>query len=304
MSSVEIRPSLSDRKLIQRLSIQVLFLLTVASTVASAEQVKIPWKRDYTYTAEATYSPENKHRSGLSRNFLNGAPEEGGKVQRDGVLTGEFIRPKGPTGPVPVMILMHGCSGLTPLVAKWAKEKAKVFLDQGVGVLILDSFGPRKVVKTCGAANYHWGWRRVEDAYSALNYLIASKLAIPDRVYVMGRSNGATAALMIANSIVVSGHIDKFAGSFAVSPACVGMDKFSFAIPATVFTGDRDMANDPKVCAELDGRNGMVRVVLFKGVHHGFEDRTATYVFNGWRMEYNAKADQETIEQTLAAIKR
>ena len=183
------------------------FALMLHVTTASAEAIKIPWKREYTYTSDATYSPENKWASGRSRNFMNGAPEENGKVQRDGFILGEFIPPNGTAGPVAVVILMHGCSGMTSLVSRTANEKAKLFLSHQIGVLILDSFTTRKVKSCAGAANYHWGWRRVEDAYSALHYLIENKLALPDRVYVMGRSNGGSTALMLATSGPVTGHL-------------------------------------------------------------------------------------------------
>ena len=82
------------------------------------------------------------------------------------------------------------------------------------------------------------------------------------------------------------------------------MDKFRFSIPVTMFTGDRDEACDPKLCQAIDGQNGMVKLVLFKGVHHGYEDRTAIYKHPamGWHMEYNAKADKETMDHILATI--
>jgi dienelactone hydrolase len=269
---------------------------------ANAETVNIPWKGDYAHNLEATYSPENKYRSGLSKNFLNGTPEEGGRVQRDGFLTGELIKPKGSTGPVPFIVLMHGCSGLTTLVAKWAKEKAKIFVDQGYGVLILDSFTVRNIRMVCGDANYHWGWRRAEDAYSALHFLIENKFADKEKVFVMGRSNGGTAALQISNAVMARDHQYGFSGVVAISPGCAGMVTSKFVVPTIVFSGDKDQANDYKACERLKD-NGSVRVVLFKGVHHGFEDRTPTYVFNGWRMEHNPKADKDSIEQTLGFMK-
>jgi len=44
-------------------------------------------------------------------------------------------------------------------------------------------------------------------------------------------------------------------------------------------------------------------MIEFKGVYHGYEDKTATYIFHGGHLEYNAKADKETVERTLALIK-
>ncbi|MEH2536628.1 dienelactone hydrolase family protein [Bradyrhizobium sp. AZCC 1699] len=279
-----------------------MLILTLISTAASAEMVKIPWKGDYAHNYDVVYTPDNKHRSGLSKNLLNGAPDEGGKVQKDGVLSAEIIKPKGSTGQVPFIILMHGCTGLSKAVAIWAKEKAKVFLDNGIGVVILDSFKPRNVERTCGEANYHWGWRRAEDAYSALDYLIENKLAVPSEVYVMGRSNGGTAVMMISHSHYSSNHRNTFAAVFAVSPGCAGLTRVKFSTRLIIFTGDKDNANDPKVCQEIV--SDKVQLVLFKGVHHGYEDRGPAYVMsNGWRMEYNANADKETINRSLAVMK-
>jgi dienelactone hydrolase len=278
--------------------------LILLAPAAHADTVKIPWKGDYAHNFDDHYSEQNKYKSGLSKFFNNGSPEERGKIQKEGVLEAELIKPKGGSDAVPYVILMHGCSGLTPLVAKWAREKAKVFLGQGYGVLILDSFKTRGVKEVCGAPNYHWGWRRAEDAYSALDYLIDNKLAKPDAVYVMGRSNGGTAAVMIADAYQVRGHQNKFAAVFAVSPGCIGLTKSSFGVPLVMFVGDKDDANDAKVCEPLSAAAGApVQVVKFKGVYHGYEDNTPSYNFHGWHMEHNARADKETMDRALSLIK-
>src|SRR4051812_35291196 len=87
--------------------------LVCTYTTASAKTIKIPRKGDYAHNFDAVYSAENKYRSGMSKNFLNGAPEEGGKIQRDGQLVAEIMKPKGSTGPLPFVLLMHGCTGWT-----------------------------------------------------------------------------------------------------------------------------------------------------------------------------------------------
>jgi dienelactone hydrolase len=279
--------------------------LLLFAAVAHAEKVGIPWKGDYAHNSDDHYSPENKYKSGLSKFFNNGSPEEGGKIQKDGNLDAELLKPKsGGDAPVPYVILMHGCSGLSPPVARWARQKAKIFLDQGFGVVILDSFKSRGVKETCGPPNYHWGRRRAEDAYSVLDYLIDNKLAKPDGVYVLGRSNGGTAAVMIADGVQVRGHQNKFAAAFAVSPGCSGLTKSKAAIPLVMFVGENDNANDPRVCEQLDtASNAPVQIVEFKGVYHGYEDNIPAYTFHGWHMEHNANADRETMDHALSLMK-
>jgi dienelactone hydrolase len=281
-------------------------IFALLASAAHAETVKIPWKGDYAHNGETVWSAENKyHKSGLTKNFMNGAPEENGVVQRDGILLGDLRLPQ-LDRPRPFVILMHGCSGANdPAVRRWAERLSKLFTAQGFGVLILDSFSTRHVRATCGPPNYHWGVRRAEDAYSALDYLVDNKLASPDDVFLVGRSNGALAAIMATEDFQVRNHQHRFAGSFAISPTCLGLEKSVFASPIVIFSGDRDdAAGDPKVCQSLNRPSGSsVRVIEFKGVTHGYEDEGAHHVFNGWRMEYNEKADQFTLATITALIK-
>jgi dienelactone hydrolase len=273
---------------------------------ANAEKIAVPWKGDYAHNGETTWSPENRyHKSGLTRNFMNGAPEEHGKVQRDGVLEAELLLPHAEQ-PVPFVILLHGCTGaMDRVVQRWSHRVAKALNDEGYGVLILDSFTTRNVQSTCGAPNYHWGIRRVEDAYSAMNYLIEKKLAKPDDVFVIGRSNGALTAIMVSEDYEVRDHQHRFAGSFAISPTCLGLEKLVFVAPFVIFVGDQDDAVvDMKACEALDQRTeSPIRVIEFKGVTHGYEDEGANSVFHGWRMKYDPKAERYTMATIFQLLK-
>ena len=52
-------------------------LVVLLISPARAEMIKIPWNGDYPHNGETVWSTENKyHKSGLTRNFMNGAPEE------------------------------------------------------------------------------------------------------------------------------------------------------------------------------------------------------------------------------------
>jgi dienelactone hydrolase len=273
---------------------------------ANAEKITIPWKGDYAHNGETIWSPENRyHKSGLTKNFMNGAPEEHRKVQRDGMLKAELLLPHSGEA-VPFVVLMHGCSGATdPVVQRWSHRAAKMLNDEGYGVLILDSFTTRNVQSTCGAPNYHWGIRRVEDAYSALDYLIETKLTKPSDVFVVGRSNGALTAIMIAEDYEVRDHQHRFAGSFAISPTCLGLEKSVFTAPVVIFAGDKDDAVvDVKACEALHERTvSPIRVIEFKGVTHGYEDEGANSVFHGWRMKFDPKAEKYTMATIFQLLK-
>ncbi len=117
----------------------LIVLFGLIFNAANAEKIRIPWKGDYAHNSETVWSPENRyHKSGLTKNFMNGAPEEHSKVQRDSVLEAELLLPHVEQR-VPFVILLHGCSGATDRVMqRWSHRVAKALNDQGYGVLILD----------------------------------------------------------------------------------------------------------------------------------------------------------------------
>src|SRR4051794_600508 len=99
-----------------------IFLLTLLlfSAAASAEEVKIKWKGDYPHNSSKTWTKDNPYDSGFSKNFKNGTPEEFGEVQKDGELKAFIYSPQAAKGPVPFVILLHGCDGLGTHSKEWA----------------------------------------------------------------------------------------------------------------------------------------------------------------------------------------
>lgn len=301
-----------------RSKMRILFtaLIVLFLSPANAEQFKIPWKGDYAHNTTATWSRENKDDSGYSKNFLNGTPEEGGKVQKDGELWVETMLPENTSGPIPFVVLMHGCMGMTGLTSAWVHKVGHTFNDQGVGVLILDSFTTRKVDKSCGYPDLHWGRRRADDAYSALDYLVEHELAKPDEVYAMGQSGGGTATL-VAMTKKQADHKYRFAAGFPVVPPCLytSVRYADFYGPMILFVGEKDDANDPKQCIELSKkkRSVPVQVVVYKDANHGFmEDYKARTVYgwtdshgraHNWTLSYNPKAESNMMDSIIHAIK-
>src|SRR5262249_39415573 len=148
-------------------------------------------------------------------------------------------------------ILMHGCGGMDQNARKWVIEYADFLNRAGYGVLALDSFTTRHVKESCGPPDGHWGRRRSEDAYSALEYLVQAGYADPNQVYVLGRSNGGLAVLMALEEIIGRNHPHRFAGGFVLVPSCKDKKTARFYAPLAVFAAGHDDANDPKHCVEM-----------------------------------------------------
>lgn len=238
---------------------------------------------------------------------MDGTVEERKTIVAEGYLNGEIVKPKGTKGPIPFVILLHGCSGMNPQLWRWAREYANAIVTQGYGALILDSFTTRNVSGICSdPSQLSWARRRADDAYSALDHLIDNKLAIPNKVFIVGRSNGATTSLIVMNKRIGELHKNQFAGAFLLQPSCLYMRTVEFYGPLRLYLAERDDATSPTFCLAM--KNGVVRNTLldatvYKDAYHGFEDRVPIHRFNGWRMGYNAAAATQTIRAIISALR-
>jgi dienelactone hydrolase len=285
-----------------------LIVVLESAIPARAEIVSIKWKS----SAPVTWIPGNDFIDGYTPNFLDGTVEEKGKTKKDGELEAELIVPKRTTGPIPFVIMMHGCS-LLQAVKTWAHEYASRLVGAGYGVLILDSFGPRGVGigGICAdPSQLNWARRRADDAYSALDWLIETGKADPSRVYVLGRSNGGASSLIVMNKKIGAIQKNKFAGAFVMQPSCAYLKFVEFYAPVHLYLAEKDTAANPAICADMAASNRPipVQVKIWKGVTHSYEDRgpPRTYPIAGKvvKLEYNAAAAEGTIKAIINVLAR
>jgi dienelactone hydrolase len=281
----------------------VLALLAIASfSAAHAEAVKIPW---HTSTQSSPWIPGNEYIDGWSKNFMNGTVEENGKVRAEGELQAEMIRPHGTKGPIPFVLMLHGCSGAREW--KWASDYGEKLVRAGYGILVLDSFttrglGPDGVCSDPSQLN--WARRRADDAYAALDWLIDKKIGDSKHVYVVGRSNGATTTLIIMNRVIGDLHEHMFAGGFAMQPSCYLMKNVEFYAPVHLFLAEKDEATSPVLCGQMaeSKRAIPVQATLWKGAYHAFEDHYSVHMFHGYHIGYNRDASEGTIKAIISDL--
>jgi dienelactone hydrolase len=118
-------------------------------------------------------------------------------------LTAYLSRPAG-DAPRPALVLMHGCSGLLNdkggirgIYRAWMRA----LVVQGYTVLAVDSAASRGFGQTCspGPARLTMWRDRPKDAYAALQYLQGQPFVQPDRVGLMGWSQGGGVVLLSIN---------------------------------------------------------------------------------------------------------
>ena len=228
------------------------------------------------------------------------------RAQRSVELTGELYRPPG-DGPFPAVVSLHGCGGRGPRASEDASGARFVAL--GYAVLIVDSFGPRGVTDGCGAAYWSNPVDREADAFGALNYLARLPFIDPDRIAVVGYSQGADVALSVVtpggNETLFDRH---FRAAVAYYPWC-----FSFSgtvlVPAVILIGERDDWTPAETCRKMvarrNGEGAPLRLVVYPGAYHAFDvlnlrDQPRTLL--GHHLEYNEAADRAAWAETAAAL--
>jgi len=188
-------------------------------------------------------------------------------------LVGELHRPAG-AGPFPAVVLLHGCNGRAPRI--WEDAAAARYVELGFVTLIVDSFATRGLTTACTG-----GVRmpdRVMDAYGGLNYLANLSFVKPDRIGVVGFSQGAMAALSAVAVRSVETLFDRhFAVAVAYYPSCSDRDG-AFTVPTLILIGERDDWTPARDCREMmarrTGEGQPAKLVVYPNAYHSFNSRS------------------------------
>ena len=217
-------------------------------------------------------------------------------------LQGLLRRPSG-AGPFPAIVLLHSCSGnWQKLDERWGKQIAP----WGYVTLAVDSFGPRGIEETCGNGTPA---DMAFDAYRALDFLVRQHAVDPDRVAVLGFSQGGWLALSsVEHGVVEHSSSNKFRAAVAFYPNCRTIQG-NLTVPALIMIGELDDWTSAEGCRRLaEGsddygvarrREGApIRLIVYPGAWHAFDSpalKTPKELF-GHRLEYNqAAADQSAV---------
>jgi dienelactone hydrolase len=93
--------------------------------------------------------------------------------------------------PLPAMVVMHGCDGISASEIEWAKTLNKL----GVATLVVDRYGPRNIAETCTYREFINSASALVDAFRALEVLSTNPRIDPARIGIMGMSLGGQLTL-------------------------------------------------------------------------------------------------------------
>ena len=166
-------------------------------------------------------------------------------------------------------MLLHSCLGLPS--NRRAIESA--LAGAGFASLFVDEFSTRGLKETCSVDFPSLS----SDAFGALAFLAREPGVDPERIAVVGFSQGADGALAAAASPDGAAHGVPgglaFRAAAAFYPPCANRQGQRLAIPTLIVVGDADAVTPAADCRRLaEGQAGDVRLKVYPNVGHCFDD--------------------------------
>jgi len=216
-------------------------------------------------------------------------------------ITGYLFSPAGSEAKHPAIVMLHGRGGAYSSLAngkydastlsKRHKMWGRIWAGRGYSALMVDDFGPLGHPAGFGRGTYEDRPEAVDEvnrrplhAYGALAWLRSRPDIDPDRIGLMGWSNGGSATLAaMANDNPATLTAHGFRAAVALYPGC-GLKHHFDAKGYTPYTeelvliGTADEEVSPKLCQSLIARSsesgGKIALVIYKDATHDFDSPT------------------------------
>ncbi|MEK9812884.1 MAG: dienelactone hydrolase family protein [Bordetella sp.] len=114
-------------------------------------------------------------------------------------LKNNWFAPETAETPVPAVVLLHACAGITGKSQGDLKRWAEVLLANGYAVLIIDHLGPRNIQRNCGRGGRVPAGQLVKDVHEAVSFLSRQPIIKKNSIFTLGFSKGAMTGGMVAS---------------------------------------------------------------------------------------------------------
>ena len=191
-------------------------------------------------------------------------------------VAGEFRIAQG-SGKLPVVVMMHGSSGVGPSIEPWAHQ----FNAMGISTFVIDGFSGRGLTAVGPNQALLGRLNLIIDIYRSLEILAKHPRVDPNRIVLMGFSRGGQAALYASldrfNKLWNKSGV-QFAGYIPFYPDCsttYATDTEVAARPIRIFHGTPDDYNPVASCKAyvarlLDAKRDVV-LTEYPDSAHGFD---------------------------------
>lgn len=203
-------------------------------------------------------------------------------------LQATLTLPQG-TGPFPLLVVLHGATGPSPLEAQDVAD----LVPRGYAVAVVDSFTGRgfKPGASGGAGTVVRPPTRVPDAYQALRQLAMHPQIDARRAVLFGRSHGAATTMVAATTWAVAQHgVDglAFKAFVALYPSCSATyPQFdALAGPLRLHLADKDELTPARPCEAVVARMAAAgqdaSAMRYADAHHAFDAPWPVSYFGQW----------------------
>jgi dienelactone hydrolase len=239
--------------------------------------------------AAANLAGERVTFDSLDRDRATGAPVR---------ISALLFRPEGSSSARRAAIIaLHGCGGMYSTAKSRRNElkrrhqaMAELLVGEGYVVLFPDSFRPRGLDEICTTENRSRAIRQSNrrlDTLAALAFLQAQPDVAPDRVAVLGWSNGGSAVLaaLDARAPLVARRLERapsppyLRAGVAFYPGCTASLRaktgYELAAQLRLFIAGSDDWTAPRPCIDLAARLAQagepVKITVYPDTYHGFD---------------------------------
>jgi dienelactone hydrolase len=195
-------------------------------------------------------------------------------------ITATLHKPPG-SGPHPAVVILHGCGGMAPIHATWARR----FVEQGYVALIVDSLTARGFAELCSKEGPDIpNTARFDDAMGALHHLQALPFVDGARVGAIGFSNGGLYAIAVINGPSLERARARgvvlpspgFAAAVGVYPGgCRSLLSDRVVKPLLILIGGADDWTRADLCGQMveamRSRGADAEIVVYPGAYHYFD---------------------------------
>lgn len=196
--------------------------------------------------------------------------------------------------PHPVVIDLHGCSGIVPTRNRFWSGQLNAW---GYAVLKVDSFTHRGRSDICNDVMAIPPSRRLDDVRAAIRHVLHSAELDAGNIFLMGMSHGATTVMLAHHR--PSPAFTGLKGIIAFYPYCLpGLP--SLVADTLVLIGALDDWTPARQCRQMaigpaNGRD--FELVVYPGAYHSFDVPGVNGVYYGHRLVYDEAATRDSLDR-------
>ena len=219
-----------------------------------------------------------------------------------------LLRIPASSGPSPAVVLLHGCGGgWRQLDARWGPRLAA----WGYVTLTIDRFETRGIGSACTGGMPP---ATVYDAYRALNFLVQHPSVDPERVAVIGFSQGGWLALLsVERGEIERNATEKFRAAVGFYPPCLGF-KDDMTVPTLIMVGELDDWTPAKECRNLaegrddwgisreKGKGVPIELIVHPDAYHDFD--IPAFATPRQLLGHHLEFNQEALDRSIDALRK